>query len=567
MTRRTPAILHAALLLAPLTLAGCGETGPADPVSKALRPFVQPPGPPRHRVLVIGWDGATFNQIDPLLRDGKLPNLRQLVADGVNLNLESTVIPISSAAWVAAVTGVGPGKSGVFGFFARKPGSYEPVLVNSRDRRVPAVWNIAAHYGLKTHLVSVPITYPPEDVPGVNFGCMLAPFDADYAHPPGLTTALRKLGFEPDLDAWQQVRPLTTERIEADHRTRTTILRSLVVDSDWDLILANYKSLDVLAHRLYTGTSFDPVALHYARLDDALGQLRTAAGPQTDVLVLSDHGFGMYTHQLSVHGVLADLGLLAIRDTRRRPPPAANQNLAQTFAMMAMQDLGALDFPRTSVFCDSTEGHFAALRLNLAGREPNGVVPAGMADATIGVILEQLLAYRLPDSDRPVFVRAWRTSELYPGPANGDLPEILLEADRKFLCRPYFGRPTAIALPTSLPEHERGGVLFAAGPSFRRIAERGSASILDVTPTLLQLFGLPAWEEMDGTPLLGLLVQARPIARIEGASLGIRPHWSQDAAADPSADVIQRLMQLGYVGGADDDSATASQPASRHAPP
>ena len=75
------------------------------------------PGKPEHRLLVVGWDGADWRQIDPLLEAGRLPHLARLLARGVQARCQSTLVPISSSAWVGAFTGKHPGKSGVYAFF------------------------------------------------------------------------------------------------------------------------------------------------------------------------------------------------------------------------------------------------------------------------------------------------------------------------------------------------------------------------------------------------------------------------------------------------------------------
>ena len=43
------------------------------------------------RVLIIGWDGADWRILDPLLEQGALPNLAELIARGGRGVLKSTL--------------------------------------------------------------------------------------------------------------------------------------------------------------------------------------------------------------------------------------------------------------------------------------------------------------------------------------------------------------------------------------------------------------------------------------------------------------------------------------------
>jgi predicted AlkP superfamily phosphohydrolase/phosphomutase len=71
------------------------------------------------RVLVIGIDGATFKVIDPLIKDGCLPNIAQIMSKGVKGILNSTLPTVSPVAWTSFMTGKNPDKHQIFDFSSK----------------------------------------------------------------------------------------------------------------------------------------------------------------------------------------------------------------------------------------------------------------------------------------------------------------------------------------------------------------------------------------------------------------------------------------------------------------
>ena len=89
------------------------------------------------KLLIIGFDGATFDLIRPWAKMGHLPNLSRIMEGGVHGNLMSTLPPVTSPAWPTFMTGCNPGKHGVFDFI--QPHGENFTLVNATRIRQPQV--------------------------------------------------------------------------------------------------------------------------------------------------------------------------------------------------------------------------------------------------------------------------------------------------------------------------------------------------------------------------------------------------------------------------------------------
>ena len=84
-----------------------------------------------NKVLVIGWDGATFNLINPWIEQGHLPNTAHLMQSGAHRILNSVIPTLSPTAWTSFYTGKSPGRHGTYDFIVRAPDSYE--LISHRN--------------------------------------------------------------------------------------------------------------------------------------------------------------------------------------------------------------------------------------------------------------------------------------------------------------------------------------------------------------------------------------------------------------------------------------------------
>ncbi|MEE8557628.1 MAG: alkaline phosphatase family protein [Myxococcota bacterium] len=140
----------------------------------------------RPRVLLLGLDGASWDRIDRGIEAGSLPTFTKLVAGGLRAPLRSVVPSYSPRIWTSIVTGVGPEVHGIEDFYLLQLprlgverlslrraadwaeevldslGELRRVPVTSTLRRQKAIWNLADEAGLRSGVLGLWATWPPE---------------------------------------------------------------------------------------------------------------------------------------------------------------------------------------------------------------------------------------------------------------------------------------------------------------------------------------------------------------------------------------------------------------------
>src|SRR5262249_33266987 len=141
---------------APLATPTASEA-PVESADGARRPA---PISSSRRVIWCGLDGADWEYLDSLAAQGKMLNWKRLSREGFGARLESFVPILSPLIWTTQETGVGPDIHRVLDFQEVDPKTHLLVPISEASRKVPALWNIASHYGRKVGVVGFWATYP-----------------------------------------------------------------------------------------------------------------------------------------------------------------------------------------------------------------------------------------------------------------------------------------------------------------------------------------------------------------------------------------------------------------------
>jgi predicted AlkP superfamily phosphohydrolase/phosphomutase len=278
---------------------------------------------------------------------------------------------------------------------------------------------------------------------------------------------------------------------------RELLLEALLDEFERGFLFFYFSSTDQLAHIFYRAQ--DPshpartaddvyfaqvLAQTYRRMDQTVARALRRLGPGDLLLVMSDHGFGSVGQLFDLNAWLRQEGYLALRDSPSR------------------ESLGHIDWARTQAYGLGLNG----LYLNLAGRERHGVVPLARRDELLSRLADELLSLVHPETGQRAVTEVVRPDRVYPGPALGTAPDLIVGYG------PGFKVDEGSALGTVGPHvfkvnrHAWGGDhcgdhRLVPGVLLSNAKLRaGPFALHDLAPTILQAFGVPQ-DGMTGRPI------------------------------------------------------------------
>ena len=559
------------------------------------------------RVLIIGLDGADPNACERWMGEGRLPHLQRLSRRGVFCRLRSTIPPATFPAWTTFMTGMNPGRHGLFDFTRKLPGRYAVEFVNSTLRRAPTLWRLLSDAGLRVGVMGLPATYPPERLNGFQIGGFDSPVATriarSFVEPSELYGEIdRRFGFY-DIAPFQEldIRPGWHRRalpaLLANLERKAEVALYLLGRERWDCFMALFGEIDTVSHHfwMFCDSSSprydaagaqdlgDAIGRVYQSLDSVVGRMIEAAGQDVDSLVVSDHGFGgAGDRALYLNRWLAEQGWLAFKGggggglarlARRIGPTFVPQRLQEALFRLAGGKLardiesrarfGAIDWPQTLAYSEELN-YFPSIRLNIQGRDPLGALPAHGVGAFVEQLREAFSRWKDPETGEPYVARVHRREDLYAGPYVEEAPDLALELnlDRgySYVCLqslPGGGLAARKLRREELPgaknrgmngSHRPEGILLAAGPGIRPGAAARSAGLEDLAPTILSLLGVSGGQVMDGLALTEVLV-APPAADAPTDLGAAKPEEAptREYTAEEQQEIRRRLKSLGYL--------------------
>jgi predicted AlkP superfamily phosphohydrolase/phosphomutase len=533
-------------------------------------------------VLVIGLDGATWRLLAPWARAGRLPALARLMDRGTWGALTSTVPALTLPAWSSFMTGKNPGGHGVYAFHRMAFDRYDSGgLANAGDLRAVRIWDVAAHAGKRLGVINVPPSYPLRAIPGGYLvGCMLTPPGAPFTDPPEVAPELGEYAI--DLPP-----PKNLRRSDPDYRERALVYlhgmrrqtrlrgdatRRVMAARPTDGVCVVFYAPDRVQHYFWeyvdpehpaAGALDDDVRTAllavYDELDRAVGRLVEAVGPEANVVLLSDHGFGTKPERsVRVNRWLADQGLL-----RRHPFWTTRRRIVRKVfppswrARYDTLDHILVNRPKSRAWSEALFTGTAGIWIHVRGRYPLGCVEPGAEYERVRDRIQHGLGALTDESGRRVFRSVRRREDLYRGPYVAEAPDLVAVCDPRFgiifeSLRRELRSPDLFGPYEELGytgTHDPAGIYLVAGPAAAALGEHREYPIEAVAPTVLHLLDVPVPQDHDAPVMESVLrpefLAAHPVRSAPPLDEAVVTPAGWRSSED-EAHVAEHLRALGY---------------------
>lgn len=547
-------------------------------------------GVSRTPVVVIGVDGADPRLIRKGIQGGYLSNIGELADEGSGVDtLLSTPNAMSSSAWITFRTGLSPGQHGIFYFLDKVPGAYR---IHHSTKRIPTLksfWNYAGERGKRVASLYMPLSYPADDLNGIQVTCWLTPSlqSKGATHPPSLVQEIME--GVPEFKIHWPFRELIQkgryrEALESKLRSidaKHKLARMLLQDKDWDLILIGFEELDNLQHFFWHFSDEshpkypksaqndlnEAILKGYIAIDRVIGDVRGMFGPNARYILLSDHGFRANTYgHLFVSDFLGKAGYQAERKSLLGRISKHSYGIAELMPTKFKYLLDSL-WPRMRegvlekrcfdhIEMGATQAYSIYLNrtseiwINMRGRDPHGVVPPEAYDKLCSELEGLLLGCKEIKTGRHPIRSVLKKEDIYAGKYIDYAPDLTLKWHEDvfvngLICK--LGGAEVIAqhpiehdLRTG--DHADRGIFIDSGMKNVK-KQQVEMDMIDMAPHVLNALGVEVPQWMQGSSYQRQEEEASKEKNIPGPEMDRAPQFS-DHEKQQIEDI---LKEVGYL--------------------
>jgi predicted AlkP superfamily phosphohydrolase/phosphomutase len=545
------------------------------------------------KILMIGLDGATFDVLNPLMEEGRMPNLSKLIAKGASGCMLSTVPPVSGPAWTSLATGMKPEKNSIYDFTYRKAKSYQFQPLSSLDYAGKSVWDYLSKAGKRVGILNYPMCVPPYKVNGFMSAGLGASQDSEFTFPTDLKQELNKVaGGEYELyvgyhDICYEDTELFLDDLQRVLAKKLRVATYLIREKQWDFFCVILSETDWLqhimwrhldkSHSLYEGNNSKKFHERFKKIwcmiDEAIGDFSAIVGEQSNIVIVSDHGFGPNDEIFKLNVWLEREGYLVWRKRRYEVFNRAKEATCTYCKTIARRIKLHKLAPRLYKYGQITKNKLIENVIDQIDLEKSVAFDPGHTIPFGGIYINDRLIHtpqkkqelsreiteklRNWGSKNDVNVDIWQRSNA-PGDEASTGPDILVGIDgwqsvmlkdrltgEVFERRPYSSRHTG--------SHRMDGIFIGVGPDIQS-CRVNKVPVYNIAPTILYLFNIPIPQNIDGQVCKDIVTAEYLNRHPVKLQNDVRDGKSKDSISMPRGmtqqekDVIQqKLKDLGYM--------------------
>lgn len=457
------------------------------------------------KLIVIGLDGASWLVLNRMIKRGITPNLGKLKEKGCWGTLKSTIPPVTPTAWASIQTGVNPGKHGVFTFQVPDRKDKGLSVVNGDSIQTETLFEFLDEEGLGTVLVNMPLSQPPRtDDP--NIGGMMA---RRKVYPSRLKEKYDfsdyQMSFYEDRDATDKVSNL--KAIYSNLKNNFPIVKELFKEEEWDLFFYLFSHTDWAQHEGgefffhdKNGRKADLVKKIFSLVDEKIGWFLKQVDEDTNLILLSDHGFKYYDRRKNLTSRLKEKGLIELerQPVKWEKENSLRENIASNLVRTARRSklLSTILEKRHPWFCSREEYELNEKESLVVWKDPK-FSSLYINDERLfnkvkkrDKVLQKLEKIIRPYEDK---INVFKKEDIYWGKEVKNAPEIVLMPE-KYL--PSMFKIYSEEVSGEF-QHSIDGIFLGYGQDFTE-KKLDMRTVYDITPTILHYFDVPLSKRFDG---------------------------------------------------------------------